>query len=508
MRLHMDAGVRGACWAIAVFASLVPAYAAPRVTYYLNCRHNSEQCHFFNRPKDELDKHAVKGTDPAADPEFSTLVDVIVGSKVMFSGTVLKIETDLDCSKYDWNVVTQTEESSSVLIYGPADIAANCDKRDAKTFLLHLTLPVHVVWAEVDGDWYGGKDSFHKPPSPVSPPSRDCDNNDVPANIDPHTGKPAPSIPAIGINLCDRRYWLGWIYSTGWVYTRLTQPGTGQGTIGYSPVVGNSGTLKLSYDVQINPSTKLGLSEKHLPAWIGLLFVFEKDSTQKANLDSLTTALSYEVHAAANGNLFPSRTDCESGGAGPPPRCQTHRLKFRSPEVQFRSGIEFAPTTPHDLNTVQAELLKIPIVEDIRRQPSSLTVYPIVGLEEVQHVQTHLVGENGSQLRRVAGADASLRWPFQVTHNFLGDKPITIEYSYRTRWLSNSEPWTDVENGGTEILTTKRRAYERASFNAPISSYLQFKVTVQHGSLPPDFHRLGYSLQLGLSFSDPGSVEH
>ncbi|MGA8430399.1 MAG: hypothetical protein WB729_11305 [Candidatus Sulfotelmatobacter sp.] len=57
-------------------------------------------------------------------------------------------------------------------------------------------------------------------------------------------------------------------------------------------------------------------------------------------------------------------------------------------------------------------------------------------------------------------------------------------------------------------MTTKRRAYERASFNAPLSSYLQFEVTVQQGSLPPDFHRVGYSLQLGLSFSDPGSVEH
>ncbi|MGA8430400.1 MAG: hypothetical protein WB729_11310 [Candidatus Sulfotelmatobacter sp.] len=50
-------------------------------------------------------------------------------------------------------------------------------------------------------------------------------------------------------------------------------------------------------------------------------------------------------------------------------------------------------------------------------------------------MQTHVIGEDGSQLRRVAGADASMRWSFQLAHNFLGDKPIIIEYSYRTMAL-------------------------------------------------------------------------
>jgi hypothetical protein len=504
MGWSLSATFRNVWWTGLIFVTLVPAHAKDqRRTYYIPCQPDSQQfCHYFNRPRNLLGTHQHLSDDQDKVPTGSSsdLVKAIVASKVMFSGTVIviRLEASVDCTDYDWNVVTQAEESSSVLIYGPGDIGAgNCDKDDKdkdtdnKMQTLYLTLPVHVIWAEVSGYPYTGRDSFHKAPA-KPPPVKDCNK----------------TLHQIGIQLCDQDLRLfKWLYKSGWLYTRLTQPGTGQGTIGYSPVVGNSGTLKLSYDVQVNPSTKLGLV-KALPAWIGIPFVFEKDSNQKANLDSLTTAVSYEVHAEAAGNLLQRPEDCQPSKNPLKGECLLSNFKIRSPEVQVRSGIELAPTTPHDLNTVQAQVVKLPIVLNLHNQPSSLTIYPIAGFEEVEHVETHLSLENGSQFRRLVGADVSLRWPYQVTHNFLGDKPITIEYSYRSRWLSNPEPTTDIENGGTEILSSKRQAYERASFNAPISSYLQFKVTVQHGSLPPDFHTLGYSLQIGLSFSDPGSVEH
>jgi hypothetical protein len=155
----------------------------------------------------------------------------------------------------------------------------------------------------------------------------------------------------------------------------------------------------------------------------------------------------------------------------------------------------------------------MPIVFTIRKQPSAFTLYPLFGLEQVYHVATHLSGYPNSQYRRLAGGDSSLRWRFGGFRNLLGDKPITIDFSYRYRWLSNPEPTTNYQKvaAGTtpqEFLSAESHSYTRATYNAPLSSYLAFKVTVQHGALPPDFRSLGYTLQLGLSFSDPGSTEH
>ena len=383
------------------------------------------------------------------------------------------------CLKYDWNVVAQPKESSSILIYGPSDMGGgNCDGE-----FVYLTVPVEVVWAEVTGYINRGGDSFHKGPSPFSSSNaKDCDNND--------TGS---ETPPIGINLCDRYQGpLHWIYGTGWLYTRLTQPGTGQGSISYSPVLGNSGSLKLNYDVQANFSSKLG------PGWIIIPVLFEKDANQKANLDSFISGMGYEAHLGSQGNLFPKRSAA----------VERSDLAFRAAVVQLKSGVELAPTRPGDLNTVQTQTLKLPVILSIRQQPSSLTVFPVLGLEEVHHLDTHLAGEGTNQFRRVLGVDTSLRWPFRFTHNFLGDKPVTIDYTYRSRWLSNPEPSTDFDSGGPELLSSARQGYSKIAFLAPISSYLQFKISVQSGSLPPDFRILGHSLQVGLSFSDPGGVEH
>jgi hypothetical protein len=155
----------------------------------------------------------------------------------------------------------------------------------------------------------------------------------------------------------------------------------------------------------------------------------------------------------------------------------------------------------------------MPIVLAISRQPSAFTIYPLFALEQVQHIATHLQSETSTTTRQVAGGDASLRWPFGILNNLLGDKPITTDFTYRYRWLSNPEPTTNYQAAPPkttppEFLSAESHSYMRASVSAPLSSYVQFKVTVQHGALPPDFHSLGYTLQLGLSFSDPGSVEH
>ena len=42
----------------------------------------------------------------------------------------------------------------------------------------------------------------------------------------------------------------------------------------------------------------------------------------------------------------------------------------------------------------------------------------------------------------------------------------------------------------------------------PLSAYLQIKLTLQHGALPPLYQSVGSFLTLGVTFSNPGSSEH
>lgn len=483
-----------------------------RAFKFITCPSNNsipdtdQHCFSFNRIKNQINNN----TYDLSDRLTKGIVATIVSSKIMFSGTVLRVSAGVDpngvardCSKYMWYVVTQTNQSSSVLIYNPTDIGSEyCDYATpgvnvGTTNYVYIPLPVDVVWAEVIGYKIVRADSFHKAPAPIL----------TPANPDPKFTSCNPNAPPLQtIGLCDQNIWpASWFYKTGPVYNVLIQPGTGTGAISYTPVIGNTAS-SYAFDVQVDPSFRVNRSMHWWNGWIGIPFVLEKSGTQSGNLDSLTGALSYEVHPEKGGNILPRRPE-----EGDDPIWSW--VILRAVQAQVRAGVEFAPTTPHDLNTVQIELLKMPIVLPINTQPSALTVYPLFALEQVQHVNTHIPNESSGTTREVAGGDASLRWPFGALNNLFGDKPITTDFSYRYRWLSNPEPttnWQAAPKGTTptEYLSAESHSYVRASFNAPLSSYVQIKVTVQHGALPPDFHSLGYTLQLGLSFSDPGSAEH
>jgi hypothetical protein len=466
---------------------------------------NNRHCFTFNRTKNQIDGTQLTNVR-LADPLTLAITSAVASSKVIFSGTVLRVFTDKDCTKRMWYVVTQTQESSSVLIYNPPDIGTEyCDYAtpnptgtDTKHWV-YLVLPVHVVWAEVFGYEVLRGDSFHKLPSTIPATAfTDCNSPGAVATAGPTTA-------ATALTLCDQHFWpASLFYKTGPVYNVLIQPGTGSGAISYTPVIG-SGTASYSFDVQVDPTFRVSNSSHFWNGWIGTPFVLEKSGTQSGNLDSLTGALSYELHPEPNGNMIPPRKHLDNLKWSP--------VNIRAVQFQVRTGVEYAPTTPHDLNTLQSEILKMPVVFTLNKQPSALTLYPLFALEQVQHVATHLANESSGTTREVAGGDASIRWPFGGLNNLFGDKPITTDFSYRYRWLSNPEPttnWQAAASGTapTAFLSAESHSYLRASFNAPLSSYVQFKVTVQHGALPPDFHSLGYTLQLGLAFSDPGSAEH
>ena len=173
----------------------------------------------------------------------------------------------------------------------------------------------------------------------------------------------------------------------------------------------------------------------------------------------------------------------------------------------------FEKKTPNK-NWVGAGTIKFPLVFNFHQQPSAFTAYPVIGIEGGTHfdmnpIQNESV-ENESILRGVAGVDGSFRWPFNFTHNLMGNSPITFEYSYRIRWPAYAEPitYTYIGNGETEMLAAGRRLFLRSSFIHPFTPNLQYQVTIVRGSLPPDFRVLGNTVTVGLTFANPGSSEH
>jgi len=472
----------------------------------------------FDRPANWMGKIGVgRPTDgpnvtPASDRKLVWAINS-PASKILYSGTVISapfIPFDFQkCISYDWKVVLLSAESSNVIMYGPADIAAFCDSDNDHTGAVLLVVPVSVIWAQVFHYTGNPLDPLRKPPGKVPPPTGGFYCGAPAPSADPQdpTSLPVPLLDSLdhpngnktrpgGIKPCDVYAHLQ-VYSSplGSAYNRLTQPGTSQGTISFIPAIGKvpSGPLPsdkkpnevLSFDVQLYPSGLWG------PGWIGMPIVFEKANTATANLDSLSVALSYDIP-------FARSTHYESDAKG------SGNFTIRPPDFRIQYGPELATATPHDINLVASATLRLPLAVDFHAQPSALTIFPVVGIEGGNHIHTHEIEdrwEDDDILRKVVGFDSSLRIPFILTHQFLGDKPMTIDFDWRTRYLSYPEPFTDY-------VRKQQRSYWRGSFIVPASTYVQFKVTVQHGGLPPDFDYLGYSVNLGFTFLNPGYSEH
>jgi hypothetical protein len=400
------------------------------------------------------------GTDPA-------LVAAVNSSKALVTGSVLEVPfvngvTAANCKNYDWKIVTQTEESPNILIYDPSDIGSGI----CTSAKFVIALPVRVLWADISG-FPQESDPQRTAPTDFAT-FKDCWGQSVPQTISP----------------CDRNVGImRSIYASTWVWTHFGQAGSAQGTISLSPIIG-TGQRQLGFDVQADPAYKTG------PGWLNIPLTFEKNTSEGSNLDALIVGLAYDLRAKQEPNIH-----------------RSSHFVLREPQFQVRSSVEIAPTTPHDKNWVEAGTIKLPLVFNFHKQPSAFTAYPVIGIEGGTHFDTHLI-ENAAILRGVAGVDGSFRWPFNVSHNFLGSSPITLEYSYRMRWLAYEEPFTDVANNGAEMLVGGRRSFLRGSFIEPLTPNLQFQVTLLRGSLPPDFRFLGNTVVIGLTFANPGSSEH
>jgi hypothetical protein len=433
------------------------------------------------------------------------LVNAVNASKVAISGAILVRHGVTDCETQQWKVVTESTDSSNILVYGPSDLNFYCYTDSAE-----IVLPVHAIWANIVGYRANTHDPTWKEAA-MAPAGHQCDGNPVSKSL----------IPDQGIKPCDKPKGPSFYsFPISSIYNRLTQPGASQGSVSLAPV---ALALKDTWDSQIYLSTRLGAG------WIGLTTMYEHDHKMQDDLDSATAALVYDWRVGDSQRFWLPRQDQQAGAE------QTGDFPLaglRAPEFTVRFGPEWTPGPVgvklgkpdygRNLNLVGAATVRLPIILNgfngpswrrfgLAPQPSIFSILPVVGVEEGFRVRSHQFdGESEPQdiSRLLAGVDASTRWPFQWTHNFLGDKPITLEYSYRARWLFHPEPYVEEAWNTKETLSATTRSYSRITLIMPFSAYLQIRASVQRGSLPPLFQSVGNLFILGVAFSNPGMSEH
>jgi len=468
-------------------------------------------------------EHPTAGAVPA---DFSALFDrvsdlapgatlsmrkAIANSTTLLTGTVIVKTAVKGCWSYDWTTTVLGEESSNVVVFGPSDVSIFCDTPAASPAVpttpptldqvadLYIVIPMRAKWVEISSFLGNLNDPARKTPAPIPSDFPYCWDNSTspPTRIDTNRTSIAPCDR--NLNLLTKTY-----YRDRWIYNRLTVPGQWSGSFSLAPAVVQKGTQTLTEDIRFYGSSETG------PGWLGLSVIFEKGATVPSNLDSLTSTITYDFHLGTQPWWVPLSNE----GIG-----------IRPGELTISTGAEFAPseaksaTGTHegrDLNLVEGIYYKQPISITALRFPSFITLFPLVGAEGGWHFIRYQAGESAQFFRKVVGVDASMRYPFHAAPNFTSTKPATLDYTFRERFLSGSEPYADTFPVGamgnllpvTPILSRQRRDYSRIAVTWPFSSYVALNAAVQRGSLPPDFASVAWTFTVGLVFASTGTAEH
>lgn len=463
-----------------------------------------------NQKKLVIDTSAVNGNQE--------WINAVNGSNVLISGSIL-IETEIPhCSRQEWRVVTETTDSSNVLIYGPNEASIFCqpDAYDPHKSTVYIVIPSHAIWANVFYNEANTLDPSWKSTVDAPLPHK-CNGDPAPAHA-----ASVPVTPPQGIRPCDsntnasigsQSHFLTSLYYSPWIapfFTHFTQPGVTQGAISIAPW---DLKTKETWDVQGYVSTRVP------GGWFGFNATVEHDRTPQDDLNSITGGVTYDWRWGDTAKFWGSKW--KPGTTTPP------FLGLRVPDFNARFGPEFQPEATglgkanvnsygRALNFVGGVTARLPIVlnffhDPSIHQPSAVTILPLVGWEGGGRYDPAVImqGVNPQLINRlVYGADGSLRWPFQLTHNFLGNRPITVDYSYRVRRLLLDEPFILANSSPTETFGGGERTYEKLTLIMPLSAYLQLRAAWQHGTLPPVFQYAANVFTLGVTFSNPGSVEH
>lgn len=395
---------------------------------------------------------------------------------------------------------------------------------------LYAVLPVNAVWIQITGYTGDLNDPGRKPPAPLKAPAVCWAGSG--AN---YVAKPNDGITPCDL-LADRNHNSEYpnqhinpikkgFYESGWLYNRTTAPGVWAGSFSLAPVVTSGGAQTLNEDIRFYGSSKAGVG------WLGLNVQFEKGTKLPSNLNSLTSALTYDIHLSYKPLWFatnkldqspisqkclPDRKSYASQGCVLLQNPNSSGIGVRPGEVIFGTGQEYAVTRPKglngehrpkDLNIVEAISYRQPITVTLHKYPSLLTLFPVVGVEGGWHLIRYQDNESAQLFRKVVGADISIRWPFNFASNFISTKGGTIDYSFRARFLSGNEPYTDT-GAGTTMLSRQDRTYTRIALNLPFTNYVALTSSVQRGSLPPDFYNVSWTFTVGLSLASIGTAEH
>jgi hypothetical protein len=124
----------------------------------------------FNPQEDRIDWTITDGSQFKA-----SFVKAINASKVLISGSILTHGGLPDCAHQLWKVVTESTDSSNILVYGPSDLSFYCESsEDDQGYTVVIVLPVHAIWANVVGYPADTSDPSWKAAG-VAPTGYDCD---------------------------------------------------------------------------------------------------------------------------------------------------------------------------------------------------------------------------------------------------------------------------------------------------------------------------------------------
>lgn len=379
-----------------------------------------------------------------------------------------------------WRVLAETTNSPNVLIIEQSDLkkVRTMPQTGPQTGLLcELTLWRNYIWAE---PYYLLSQQITLTQQIAAVPSY------MKAGLTSATfvDEPEPS---------DKPGSQMWFEKT---FPALSVPGAIDAQFSYSP--GFGATDQTDVKIGLLPYWRL----EPIKGWLGYSILWDYDSRPQKNPDALIFAWTYAFRFAR-----PSWIGKEDANLNKSPLFRVRPCGLNAKVA----GLEYAPENG-DLNYISALSCGIPIIVNLRHQPSWLTLTPSFGFETGVNLETAgNVNPPEFIFRGVPGADASIRW---LKTSLFGDKPVTLTGKYRARIPIRDEPFTDAANAPSgaplpaPILTTRTRHYADAQVSIPIFKTFSIALTYQYGSLPPAFINFGQSIMLGIKATSPGDYEH
>jgi hypothetical protein len=121
------------------------------------------------------------------------------------------------------------------------------------------------------------------------------------------------------------------------------------------------------------------------------------------------------------------------------------------------------------------------------------TVEGLLGYEIGENHKNQLQADLNTFRRTVAGANAYL-----LVRGVPIFSRIDVSASWKARWLTDEEPFTDSTEGAVPMLSTRTRHMFTLAAELMVNKALGFSIAHKHGSEPPKFEHVRHRTELGL----------